>query len=78
MELVVKSYKVYVEVDEEWVSNGLRFTTEAEALRYAEDLSARWTKVRAYDVQPSTETPNASMLRFGKHEKAADAERGGA
>lgn len=67
-----KSYKVYVCVDNEWVTNGLRFSTEAEALRYAEDLSARWTKVSTYDVQPSSDEPNAQMLRFGKHAKIDD------
>lgn len=68
------SFKVFVHVGEEWVNNGLRFPTEKEALRYAEDVSARWTAVKAYDVHPSADVPNAAMLRFGTHEKSKDDE----
>ncbi len=68
----VRSYMVNVYVDHEWVSNGMRFANEDEAVRYAEDLSASWVKVEHYDVQPSNDQPNAQMLRFGKHEKAKD------
>lgn len=68
----VRSYQVNVYVDNAWSSNGLRFTTEAEAERYAQDLSARWIKVASYDIQPSPDEPNASLLRYGQHVKADD------
>lgn len=67
-----RSFAVWVYVDKEWVSNGLRFATETEAGRYADDLSARWTKVESYDIQPSSDEPNAQMLRYGRFEKAKD------
>jgi hypothetical protein len=31
-------------------SNGLRFATELEAMRYAQDLASRWTLVREWRV----------------------------
>lgn len=74
--LSVRSFKVYVYVDDEWVTNGLRFDNEQQAGRYADDLSARWVKVKSYDIQPSTEAPNAQMLRFGQYEKSQDAPGG--
>jgi hypothetical protein len=67
-----KSFQVWVYVEHEWVQNGLRFATEQEATRYADDLSARWTAVESYDIQPSTDEPNAQVIRYGKHEKALD------
>jgi hypothetical protein len=42
------SYKAEVIADSsgEWVANGLRFATEAEARAYVDDLAGRWTAVR--------------------------------
>ena len=67
-----RSFQVNVYVDNEWVSNGLRFATPEEAERYADDLSARWSKVKGYDVQPSPDPANAQMLRYGRYEKKDD------
>jgi hypothetical protein len=68
----VRSYQVNVYVQHEWTSNGLRFGSHQEAERYADDLSARWTQVESYDIQPSNDEPNAQMLRYGRYEKALD------
>ena len=42
----------------QWVANGLRFATEAEAKTYAIDLWSRWTAVRKYRVIPSLDPVN--------------------
>lgn len=39
----------------QWSGNGLRFATEGEALRYAEDLMWRWTSVTDYRVIESAD-----------------------
>lgn len=57
------SYKAEVIADNsgKWVSNSLRFATEAEAERYVKDLAMRWMSVRDMRVvqcdDPVTETP---------------------
>jgi len=42
-----------------WVSNMLRFATEAEAKAYVDDLMWRWTLVRDTRVVPTDEPVNA-------------------
>ena len=37
-----------------WVSNALRFDTEAEAETYARDLYARWMGMQAWRVVPGS------------------------
>ncbi len=50
------SYKGEVFVDEQWVSNGLRFRTEAEALAYADNLYERWHLCTDYQATESSDT----------------------
>lgn len=54
------SYKPVVQVFNEsgWHDNQLRFATHEEALSNARDLSNRWTLVRAFDVQESSDPVN--------------------
>ncbi len=49
------SWKAEVIADSsgQWCSNGLRFTTEDDALRYAKDLAFRWWSVRDFRVVES-------------------------
>ena len=42
----------------QWVGNGLRFSTSAEAETYAKDLYSRWTAVREWRVVPSSDPVN--------------------
>lgn len=42
----------------EWVGNGLRFASAAEAEAYAKDLYSRWTAVREFRVVPSSDPVN--------------------
>ncbi len=51
----MKSFKVEVIADNsgKWVSNALRFATQAQAEEYAIDLSCRWTAVRESRVVES-------------------------
>lgn len=57
------SYKAEVIADNSgnWVSNMLRFETEAQAQAYVKDLAFRWTSVRDTRVvqcdDPVTEVP---------------------
>ena len=41
-----------------FTSNGMRFETEDEALRWARDLALRWTAVRDYRAEESTDPIN--------------------
>jgi hypothetical protein len=56
------SYKAEVIADNsgEWVGNGLRFESHAQALAYVRELACRWTAVRETRVvesdDPVTET----------------------
>ena len=54
------SYRAEVIADNsgQWVSNGLRFATAAEAAAYVHDLAWRWTAVRETRVSESDETVN--------------------
>jgi hypothetical protein len=54
------SLKVEVIADRsgEWVGNGLRFATQAEAEEYAKDLYSRWTAVKEWRVLPSNDPVN--------------------
>ena len=54
------SLKVEVSADRsgEWVGNGLRFVTQAEAEEYAKDLYSRWTAVKEWRVVPSMDPVN--------------------
>jgi len=54
------SHAVEVIADDsgEWAGNAMRFATEAEAQRYADDLSARWFAVRQTRVVPSEDPVN--------------------
>jgi hypothetical protein len=54
------SYAVEVIADNsgQWVGNMVRFATEAEALRYAKDLTWRWTSVRESRVVESDNSVN--------------------
>ena len=51
------SYRPEVQTDStgEWYSNALRFETEAEAFRSAEDLAMRWTLVHDYRAAESSD-----------------------
>lgn len=42
----------------QWVGNGLRFASAAEAEVYAKDLYSRWTAVREFRVVPSSDPVN--------------------
>lgn len=42
--------EVIADSSEEWVGNGLKFATQAEAEAYAKDLWSRWTAVRSWRV----------------------------
>ncbi len=55
-----KSFVVEVIADNsgQWVANGLRFATEAEADAYGKDLWSRWTLVQKFRVVPSTDPVN--------------------
>lgn len=44
-----------------WVSNALRFDTEAEAEAYARDLFARWMGMQAWRVVPES-TPERERI----------------
>lgn len=59
-----RSWKIGVKTtgDGDWGYNGLRFRTEAEAARYAEDLAFRWTAVRETQVVPSRDEPNYAIV----------------
>ncbi len=56
----MQSYKVMILAhgETEWVANGLRFATEAEAEAYAVDLAGRWTMVKEWRVEESTDGVN--------------------
>lgn len=41
-----------------WAGNGLRFKNKADAEKWVEDLSWRWTLVRETRVVPSQDEPN--------------------
>jgi len=56
------SYKAEVWVEESWVGNALRFTTEIEAGHYGNDLMGRWSLVKNVRVLPSKDPVNASFL----------------
>jgi hypothetical protein len=48
-----------------WVSNLLRFATEAEALTYAKALYMRWTQAAKMRVVPADSTPNHEAYVVG-------------
>jgi len=56
----MKFWKVEVIADNsgKWVSNALRFATQAQAEEYAIDLSCRWTLVRETRVVESDDEVN--------------------
>lgn len=58
------SWKAEVIADDsgKWVSNALRFATEAEAARYATDLMGRWMSVREKRVVESDEPINYAII----------------
>lgn len=58
------SWKAEVIADDsgKWVSNALRFATEAEAARYATDLMGRWMSVREKRVVESGEPVNYAII----------------
>lgn len=58
------SWKAEVIADDsgKWVSNALRFATEAEAARYATDLMGRWMAVREKRVVESDEPVNYAII----------------
>jgi hypothetical protein len=45
----------------QWAWNALRFATQEEALRYAENLASRWTAVRAIRVTAVSDPVNAAF-----------------
>lgn len=59
-----KSHKAEVIADSsgEWVGNGLRFGTAAEAEAYADNLACRWTAVRKTRVIESDEPVNHTFI----------------
>jgi len=46
------------DTDARWYYNALRFTTEPEALSYAQDLYSRWLMLKAYEIHGSDDQPN--------------------
>lgn len=58
------SYRPEVQTDNtgKWYFNGLRFETEAEAFRSAEDLAMRWTLVRDYRAAESDDPVNYAII----------------
>ncbi len=52
-----REYRVLIRAkgESEFVSNQLRFDSEAEAERYAQDLYSRWTLVEQWKVEEITE-----------------------
>jgi len=59
-EIAPNSYAVEVIADAsgEWVGNGVRYKTRAEAEDAAKDLASRWMLVTDYRAVPSTDAPN--------------------
>lgn len=60
--------EVIADSSEEWVGNGLKFATLAEAEAYAKDLWSRWTAVRSWRV---LETVSAGWFTFKQVVKVA-------
>lgn len=60
----VMSWKPEVIADNtgNWVGNGLRFATQAEAQQNASDLAMRWTSVRDFRATESTDPVNYSYV----------------
>lgn len=58
------SYKPEVIADDsgKFVGNGMAFATHAEALTWANDLSIRWTMVRAVRAVESDEPVNYAIV----------------
>src|SRR5260370_11233183 len=58
-----QSYKIEVIADNsgEWVGNGVRLRTKAEAEAYGPNLANRWLEVREWRVSESDEAPNYSF-----------------
>ena len=58
------SWKTEVIADNsgEWVSNGLRFASEIEAIAYGDDLQGRWTAVREYRAAEVDERATAIFV----------------
>jgi hypothetical protein len=54
--------EVIADASGKWVGNALRFATEAEASRYAYDLSCRWTAVRDTRVVESADAVNYRLM----------------
>lgn len=54
------SWKPEVQADSsgEWVGNGLRFATKAEAEAQVRDLASRWFAVREWRVVESSDASN--------------------
>lgn len=56
-----RSFKVEVQTldgGDKWVSNAVRFATEAEAEQAAKDLAMRWMMVKEHRAAPSTDPVN--------------------
>lgn len=54
----MNSWKCEVHAEGEWVSNGLRFATEQEALNYGTDLLSRWFLPDDHRAVQSEDQPN--------------------
>lgn len=69
----VKSWRPEVIADSsgQWTPNGMRFATEDEAWRYANDLRARWILVRECRAAPSDEPVNYRYDDVGQLEAVA-------
>jgi hypothetical protein len=60
------SYKPQVKVNGEWNGNGLRFATEEEAERSANDLFGRWTLCTDHRAEESDEPVKNALNAEGK------------
>jgi len=46
----------------DWITNSLRFRTQAEARQYAGDLASRWVAVTEWRAWPSEDTPTHQLV----------------
>lgn len=58
------SFKPVVQTDSsgKWYDNALRFATKEEALQSAQGLAWRWTLVRDFDAEESTDPVNYQIV----------------
>ena len=57
-----------VEVDGKWETNGLIFTLEKDAERYAQDLYCRWNQTTGHRAVEFKGRPETKSIRKGHHD----------